>query len=73
VTVAKLLLVVALAGYFTWVVISALIRGWTPDFGTGIRRSEQPGKYWLQLVLCSAMAAGGTIYALVLLDDLQRH
>ena len=60
---------VALAGYFYWVVVTALIRRRTPDFGRDILRSEQPGKYWLQVVLCSLMAAGLTIYALILVGD----
>ena len=39
--------VVIMAGYFYWVVVTALMRGRTPDFGTDIYRSEQPGKYWM--------------------------
>lgn len=69
-TTLKFLAVVALAAYFYWVVISGLIRGSTPDFGSRIDRGEQPGKYWLQIILCSLMAAGATIYALVLMDEL---
>jgi hypothetical protein len=61
---------VALAGYFYWVVLTALMRGRTPDFGRDIVRSEQPGKYWVQVVLCSLMAAGLTIYVLLQLKDL---
>ena len=61
---------VALAGYFYWVVLTALMRGRTPDFGRDIVRSEQPGKYWVQVVLCSLMAAGLTIYVLLQLEDL---
>ena len=63
--------VVALAGFFYWVAVAALIRGRTPgDFGTHIHRSEQPGKYWVQVVLCTWRALGSTIYALFLLGDL---
>jgi hypothetical protein len=65
--------VVALAGYFYWVVVTALIRGRTPDFGRDICRSEQPGKYWVQVVLCSWMAVGASIYALFLIGDLTRQ
>ena len=65
----KTVAVIALTAYFYWVVKTALIRGRTPDFGRDISRGEQPHKYWLQIVLCSLMAAGGTIYALVLLED----
>ncbi len=65
--------VVALAGYFYWVVVTALIRGRTPDFGRDIYRSEQPGKYWVQVVLCSWMAVGASIYALFLIGDLTRQ
>jgi hypothetical protein len=62
--------VVAMAAYFYWVVVTALIRGRTPDFGRNIYRGEQPGKYWLQVVLYSLMAAGATVYALFLVGDL---
>ena len=63
--------VVALAGFFYWVAVTALNRGHTQgDFGTHIHRSEQPGKYWAQVVLCTWMALGSTIYALFLLGDL---
>ena len=63
--------VVAVAGYFYWVVVTALIRGRTPDFGRDVYRSEQPAKYWVQIVLYTWMALGGTIYALFLIGDLQ--
>ena len=63
--------VAGVAGYFYWVVVTALMRGRTPDFGRDIYRSEQPGKYWLQIVLYSLMAAGSTIYALFLIGDLK--
>ena len=69
-TTIKTFAVIALTAYFYWVVMTALVRGRTPDFGRDIDRSEQPGKYWLQVVLYSLMAAGGTIYALVLMEDL---
>jgi hypothetical protein len=72
VTIIKTFAVIALTAYFYWVVIIALMRGRTPDFGRGIDRGEQPGKYWFQVMLYSLMAAGGTIYALVLLEDLSR-
>ena len=62
--------VIAMALYFWWVVVVALARRRTPDFGRDIYRSEQPGKYWLQIILYSWMAAGSTIYALVLVGDL---
>ena len=62
--------VIALAAYFYWVVVSALVRGKTADFERDIHRSEQPGKYWLQVILCLLMAAGATIYALFLIGDL---
>ena len=66
-----LLGVLALAGFFYWLVVIALIRGKTPgDFGTHIYRSEHPGKYWVQIVLYSWMAVGATIYALFLIGDL---
>jgi hypothetical protein len=61
---------VALAGYFYWVVATALIRRRMPDFGRDIYRSEQPVKYWVQVVLCTWMALGATIYALFLIGDL---
>ena len=69
-TVLKTVAVVALAAYFYWVVITALIRGKTPDFGDGIHRSEQPATYWFQVVLYFLMAAGATIYAIILVDEL---
>jgi len=69
VSLLKTFAVIALAAYFYWVVITALIRKRTPDFGRDIHRREQPGKYWLQVVLYSLMAAGATIYALALLGD----
>jgi hypothetical protein len=69
-TVLLTLAASALAGYFYWVVVTALIRRRTPDFGNDILRSEQPGKYWLQVVLYSLMAAGATVYALFLVGDL---
>jgi hypothetical protein len=72
VTIIKTFAVIALTAYFYWVAVTALIRGRTPDFGRDVDRTEQPGKYWLQVVLYSLMAAGGTIYALVLLQDLPR-
>ena len=62
--------VVALAAYFWWVVATALARGRTPDFGRDIVRTEQPGKFWTQVMLCLMMALGATIYALALLGDL---
>jgi hypothetical protein len=62
--------VVAMAGYFYFVVVTALIRGRTPDFGRDIYRSEQPGKYWVQVVLYAWMALGLTIYGLFLIGDL---
>ena len=62
--------VVIMAGYFYWVVVTALMRGKTPDFSRDIYRSEQPGQYWMQVVLCFLMAAGATIYALFLIGDL---
>ena len=49
---------------------SLIIRQRTPDFGRDIYRSEQPAKYWLQVVLYSLMALGATIYSLVLIGDL---
>ena len=61
--------VLALAAYFYWVVVTALIRGKTPDFGRDIYRSEQPGKFWVQVLLCTWMALGLTIYALFLIGD----
>ena len=64
--------VVALAAYFYWVVVTALVRGRTPDFGRDIYRSEKPGTYWLQIILYSLMAVGATIYALFLIGDLSR-
>ena len=64
--------VLALAAYFYWVVIAALVRGRTPDFGRDIYRSEKPGTYWLQIVVYSLMAVGATIYALFLIGDLSR-
>jgi hypothetical protein len=69
-TALLILGVVAMAAYFYWVVVTALMRGKTPDFGRDIYRSEQPGKYWVQVMLCSLMAAGATIYALFLIGDL---
>ena len=69
-TILLTLGVIALASYFYWVVVAALIRRRTPDFGRDIYRSEQPGKYWMQIVLYSLMAVGATIYALVLLGDM---
>ena len=62
--------VVAMAAYFYWVVLTALMRGRTPDFGRDIYRDEQPGKFWVQVVLCFWMAVGATIYALFLIGDL---
>lgn len=62
--------VIALAGYFWWVVVTALLRGRTPDFGRDIVRAEQPGKFWTQVLLCLLMALGATIYALALLGDM---
>jgi hypothetical protein len=70
VTALLILGVVAMAGYFYWFVVTALIRGRIPDFGRDIYRSEQPGKYWVQVVLCTWMALGATIYALFLIGDL---
>ena len=61
--------VVALAAYFYSVVVTALLRGRTPDFGRDIYRSEKPGTYWLQIILYSLMAVGATIYALFLIGD----
>ena len=69
-TTVKIIAVILFAAYFYWVVVTALIRGRTPDFGRDIYRSEKPGKYWLQIVLYSLTAAGATIYALVLLGDM---
>jgi hypothetical protein len=69
VTTAKALLVIALAAYFYWVIIMALVRKRTPDFGRDIYRREKPGKYWFQIGLYSLMAAGATIYALVLVEE----
>jgi hypothetical protein len=60
---------IVLAGYFFWVVVTALIRGRTPDFGRDVYRGEQPAKYWVQIVLYSWMALGLTIYALVQIGD----
>ena len=71
-TLLKAFAAVALAGYFTWVVVTALIRRRTPDFGRDIYRSEQPGKYWLQITLYSLMAAGAAIYSLALIAELSR-
>ena len=62
--------VIALSAYFCWVVVTALIRRRTPDFGRDIYRSEQPGKYWGQVVLYLLMALGGSIYALFLIGDM---
>jgi hypothetical protein len=62
--------VVAMASYFYWVVATALMRGRTPDFGRDIYRSEQPGKYWVQVVLYTWMALGLTIFALFLIGDM---
>ena len=69
-TVLLALAVAALAAYFYWVVAKALIRRRTPDFGRDIYRSEQPAQYWLQIILYSLMAAGSTIYCLLLVGDL---
>jgi hypothetical protein len=60
---------VAMAAYFYWVVVTALIRGRTPDFYRDITRIEEPGKYWVQVVLCSLMALGSTISALFLMGS----
>jgi hypothetical protein len=73
VTPLLILGVVAMAGYFYWVVATALIRRRTPDFGRDIHRSEQPAKYWMQVVLYSGVAFGLTIYALFLIGDLTRQ
>jgi hypothetical protein len=70
VTALLVLGVVAMAGYFYWVVVTALMRGRTPDFGRDIYRSEQPRKFWVQVILCFWMAVGATIYALFLIGDL---
>ena len=69
-TILLTLAVAALAAYFYWVVVRALIRRSTPDFGRDIYRSEQPAKYWLQVILYSLMAMGSTIYGLFLVGDL---
>ena len=69
-TVLLALGVAAMATYFYWVVATALIRRRTPDFGRDIYRSEQPAKYWLQIILYSLMAVGSTIYGLFLVGDL---
>jgi hypothetical protein len=69
VTLLLTLGVIALAGYFYWVVVTALIRRRTPDFGRDIHRSKQPGKYWTQIALYSLMAVGATFYALALVGD----
>ena len=69
-TMLLILAVAALATYFYWVVVRALMRHRTPDFGRDIYRSEQPAKYWLQVVLYSLMAVGSTIYGLFLVGDL---
>ena len=61
--------VVAFAAYFYWVVLTALVRRRTPDFGRDIYRSELPGKFWFQIGLYLLMAAGSTIYALALIGD----
>ena len=63
---------IGLAGYFSWVVVMALRRGRTPDFGRDIYRSEQPGKYWVQIILYIWMALGATIAALFVVGDLGR-
>ena len=69
-TMLLTLAVAALAAYFYWVVVRALMRQRTPDFGRDIYRSEQPAKYWLQVILYSLMAVGSTIYGLFLVGDL---
>ena len=72
-TLLLILGVISMASYFCWIVVTALIRGRTPDFGHDILRSEQPGKYWVQVVLSTWMALGLTIYALFLIGDLDRQ
>ena len=69
-TMLLALAVAAMAGYFYWVVVRALLRHRTPDFGRDIYRREQPAKYWLQVILYSLMAVGSTIYGLLLVGDL---
>jgi hypothetical protein len=69
VTILLTIGVVAFAAYFYWVVLAAVVRGRTADFGRDIYRSEQPGKYWFQIGLYSLMAAGSTIYARALIGD----
>ena len=61
--------IIAFAAYFYWVVLTALVRRRTPDFGRDIYRTEQPGMYWFQIALYSLMAVGSTIYALALIGD----
>ena len=68
-TLLKILGVTAFTAFFYWYAISTLVRGKFDDFGTQIRRAEQPGKFWLQVFLCLLTAFGSTIYAVVVIHD----
>ena len=62
----------AFTAFFYGYAIVAVVRGNFDDFGTQVRRTEQPGKFWLQVVLCLLMALGSTIYTATVIHDALR-